>query len=74
MATKIKIISPVLFAAGEPLDGAVLLASKWVMAGEALVADDRATSLERDGYADILSRDGAAVTWASCCAGGHAHT
>ncbi len=69
MTTKIKIISPVLFAAGESLDGEMLSASKWIMQGEAIVADDRATTLERDGYADIVSRDGEAVTWPSCCAG-----
>lgn len=74
MTTKIKLISPVLFSAGEFLNGAELAASTWVMTGEAEVADERASELERDGYADIVAVDGAAVVWPSCCAGGsHDH-
>ena len=74
MTTKIKLISPVLFTAGEFLNGAELAASTWVMTGEAEVADERASELERDGYADIVAVDGAAVVWPSCCAGGdHDH-
>ncbi len=45
------------------------------MTGEAEVADERASELDRDGYADIVSVDGAAVVWPSCCSGGdHDHT
>jgi hypothetical protein len=38
MTTKIKLISPVLFSAGEFLNGAELAASTWVMTGEAEMA------------------------------------
>lgn len=74
MITKIKLISPVLFSTGEFLNGAELSAPTWVMSGEADVPDARASQLERDGYADIVSVDSAAVVWPSCCSGGdHDH-
>lgn len=61
MTTKIKAISPVLF------DG------KWHQAGEEFdVPDDFAKAEEAKGAADIVSRDGHAVLWASCC--GQAHS
>lgn len=75
MTTKIKLIVPVLFAAGEYLNGSELSGAKWLMDGEVDVPDERAAELERDGYADIVSINGAAIVWPSCCAGGdHDHT
>lgn len=75
MTTKIKLISPVLFSAGEFLNGAELAASTWVMSGDAGVTADRAAELERDGYADIVAVDGTQNVWPSCCSGGdHDHT
>lgn len=74
MSTKIKLIAPVLFSAGENLDGVELHAPRWVMSGEAEVADARALELERDGYADIVSINGSPAMWPSCCAdSGHSH-
>jgi len=74
MTTKIKLISPILFSAGELLNGAELSAPTWVIGGEVDVTDARAAELERDGYADIVSVDGATVVWPSCCSGGeHDH-
>lgn len=71
---KIKIISPVLFAAGEYLNGATLSAPAWVMRGEADVSAEKAAELERTGYVDIVSRGGVVEVWPSCCAGGpHDH-
>lgn len=39
----------------------------------ATVSLERAEALERDGYADILSKDGQPYTWAACCDGAHDH-
>ena len=33
----------------------------------------KAEALERDGYADIISKDGKPYTWAACCNGVHDH-
>lgn len=74
MIAKIRLISPVLFTAGDALNGAVLSCDQWVMSGEVDVSADRAKCLERDGYADIVSIGNAPVVWPSCCAGGdHDH-
>lgn len=70
---QIKVTAPVYFAAGETLNGMALKAPQWVNSGVATVDTEKARRLERDGYADILSVDGAAVVWSSCCSGAHDH-
>lgn len=70
---QIKVTAPVYFAAGETLNGVALAAPQWVRSGAASVATEKAQALERDGYADILSVDGAPAVWPSCCSGGHDH-
>jgi hypothetical protein len=64
---QIKISAPVYFAAGEHLNGATLVAPAWVRSGDATVELEKAQALERDGFADIVSIDGAANVWGACC-------
>ena len=74
MTTQIKLSAPVYFAAGETLNGQTLAAAQWVRDGTASVSYEKAQALERDGFADILSIDGAPFLWAACCASGsHDH-
>ena len=70
---QIIISAPVRFEAGEFLNGATLTAQQWVRSGPATVSVERAEALERVGYADIVSKDGARYTWAPCCDGSHGH-
>ena len=70
---QINISAPVRFEAGEHLNGATLTAPEWVRSGPATVSVERAEALERDGYADIISKDGKPYTWAACCDGAHDH-
>lgn len=56
MTTLIKVISP------------ILLDDKWYhRTDEVLVTDEQALELERKGLVDIVSVDGEAVVWPSCC-------
>lgn len=60
MSTNVSIISPVLW------DGV------WHMSGGLDVPHDVAEKWERQGLVDIVSVDGQAVVWPSCCNGtGH---
>ena len=70
---QINISAAVRFEAGEHLNGATLAAPEWVLSGPATVSLERAEALERNGYADIISKDGKPYTWASCCSGDHDH-
>lgn len=70
---QIRVSAPVLFAVGDYLNGATLTEPQWVRSGAAEVDADKAEALERDGYADIISRDGQANVWAPCCGGSHDH-
>ncbi len=75
MTTQIKLSAPVYFAVGEDLNGQTLAVAQWVRGGEAEVSIERAEALERDGYADILSKGGVPYRWSACCSGGdHDHT
>lgn len=73
MKAQINVSAPVLFSVGEYLNGAVLTAPQWVRSGAAEVDAAKAEALERDGYADIISKDGKPYTWAACCNGVHDH-
>lgn len=70
---QINISAAVRFEAGEHLNGKTLAAPEWVRSGPATVGLERAEALERDGYADILSKDGKPYTWSACCDGAHDH-
>ena len=61
MKAQINVSAPVLFSVGEYLNGAVLTAPQWVRSGAAEVDAAKAEALERDGYADIISKDGKPV-------------
>lgn len=56
ITARITVSAPVLLAAGEFLNGKTLSGPEWVRSGEAEVSIERAEALERDGYADILSK------------------
>lgn len=64
---QINVNAPVYFAPGDYLNGQTLAAPEWVRSGSATVSLDRAEALERDGYADIVSKDGKPYTWTACC-------
>lgn len=66
---QITVSAPVYLEAGEHLNGKTLAAPEWVRSGEATVSLERAEALERDGYADILSKGGKPYYWAACCDG-----
>lgn len=56
MTTTVKAISPIL------VDG------KWRSAGQEVdVPNDQAKALEAQGMVDLVSVDGHAVVWGSCC-------
>lgn len=69
----VNVTAPVYFAAGEWLNGVVLTGSCWVRSGTAEVSAERAAELSTQGYADVLSVDGADITWGACCGGAHEH-
>lgn len=74
ITARITVSAPVLLAAGEFLNGKTLSGPEWVRSGEAEVSIERAEALERDGYADILSKGGVPYRWSACCSGGdHDH-
>ncbi len=66
---QINVSAPVYLAAGEYLDGVVLAAPQWVRSGTVTVELSRAEAFERDGYADIVLKDGQPYTWTACCSG-----
>lgn len=70
---QIRVSAPVLFVAGDYLNGATLTAPQWVRSGLAEVDASKAEALERQGYADIISREGQASVWGPCCGGAHEH-
>ena len=74
MTTKIQLSAPVYFAAGESLNGVTMESSQWILSGTALVADEKALMLERDGLADVLEVDGKRAVWGACCDGKHDHS
>lgn len=65
----INVSAPVYVQAGEHLNGATLASAEWVRSGRATVSIEKAEALERDGFADIVSKGGAAYTWGPCCDG-----
>lgn len=72
--TKVEVISPVLFNKGESLNGIVIDKPEWVYSGSFEIDDEKAKELERAGYVDIISVNGADVVWESCCSGSnHTH-
>ena len=70
----IAVIRAIRVPAGKSLDGVTLAEPAWAMPGDHTMSADVARQADADGYGEVLSVDGRAEVWQSCCAGGHDHT